>query len=227
MGVYWTFVCDEAAEFINPHGLKDQGAKIHEILGPKFGMLCLFALSDRWSDREARLVPEFDEYEYEQRGYRDVTRDVIEDFNKDFGEGDKQIEVEAEEDDPKYDRVSFRFEEVVVPGKTVEVGVTSGLRAGVPCVIPGGLGPARLGLVRFIDEAGFNTASAFVVDQIIVDSTNRLDKPTSTAVLSFGSPFLAVKEVDSIRFVVRNVSDKVVVFTALMEGTAPHEDRSE
>jgi hypothetical protein len=97
MGVYWTVVCDERKEYIEPHALKGQGAKGHEITAPHsdFGRLTLIAAMYIWSDCKIRLVPEFDGYEYDdERGYKDVSLRVIEEANRFFG-----TKIEA---DPNY-----------------------------------------------------------------------------------------------------------------------------
>ena len=91
MGIYWTLVCDDAKEFVEPHALKGQGAKAGEVMHPdsKFGQLALYCMIERWQGMgkglnwcRARMVPEFEMYDYEERGYKDVSIEAIREFNK-------------------------------------------------------------------------------------------------------------------------------------------------
>ena len=95
MGVYWTAVCDECKEFIEPGAIKGQGIKMGAIVHREsdFGALVLATLMDRWSGKKVRLVPDFDPSDYDQP-YRDVSLEAIRDFNQ--SGFDRQIELDPE-----------------------------------------------------------------------------------------------------------------------------------
>jgi hypothetical protein len=82
MGTYWTAVCDEAEEYIEPHAIFGQGAKIHEITGPmaRFARLVLETMTGRWYGKPVRLAPEFEP----RPEYEDVSLQAIAEYNANY-----------------------------------------------------------------------------------------------------------------------------------------------
>lgn len=83
MSVYWTLVCDERKELVSPYALDGQGAKGIELTAPwsRFGALALRCMMNRWVGARVRFAQEFG-----GDGYKDVSFEVIADFNHHHGD---------------------------------------------------------------------------------------------------------------------------------------------
>lgn len=86
MGVYYTAVCDEKRELIEPGDINDLGIKRYAIGCPThpFGAILVHALVSRWSGCKARIVGDFcDEGE---ASYADVTAEVLKSYVETYKE---------------------------------------------------------------------------------------------------------------------------------------------
>lgn len=92
MGVYYKIACDQAREVIDPGDVNDFGIKFSSItcLDHPIGSLTIFALGRRWSGKTVRLVDDCGDDDTPYFTYRDVTREVIEEYNE-HNRGDEQI----------------------------------------------------------------------------------------------------------------------------------------
>ncbi len=83
VSVYWTLVCDERKELVSPYALDGQGAKGIELTAPwsRFGALALRCMMNRWVGARVRFAQEFG-----GDGYKDVSFEVIADFNHHHGD---------------------------------------------------------------------------------------------------------------------------------------------
>lgn len=82
MGTYYKMACDDLKESIDPGDINGLGIKEFAIAYPThpFGPVIVFAMLERWKGHACRLVNDLtDDPGYFD--YRNVTREVIEDYN--------------------------------------------------------------------------------------------------------------------------------------------------
>lgn len=86
MGIYYEAVCDDLKERIDPGNINDLGNKLLSISHPQhpFGQVVVFAMAHRWVGKAARIVDDLGE-DYQDLGYKEVTEEVLTDYNKIYG----------------------------------------------------------------------------------------------------------------------------------------------
>jgi hypothetical protein len=238
VGIYWTIVCDEAKEFIEPHALDRQGAKFAEITHPesRYGALCLWAMANRWSDKKARLVPKWDPF----GPYKDVSLETIADFNKDFSDefsvswrikpSDDYEPCDADESpESELEQCTVvSYEADIPPSETILVKPKV---AGIKVIADGqititGLKVAELArLYPFkaltMERLGNDDISGLLIEQIFFDSNPRgmIKGPPLPldAITAYGTKIRIVIEQLPV-FIVRNSSTESRTFRILLRG---------
>ena len=95
MGTYYQIACDELKERIDPGSINNLGVKAKKIAHSEhqFGSVVVFALLTRWKGKNIRLVDDCgnDPGYFE---YKEVTEDVLKEYNEVYGTEYKFTEVE-------------------------------------------------------------------------------------------------------------------------------------
>lgn len=86
MGTYYKAACDELSESIDPGEIDNLGIKANAIANPAhpLGPFIVYAMLNRWHGKKVRIVNDAGDDDGYFR-YENVTEDVLEDYNKNYG----------------------------------------------------------------------------------------------------------------------------------------------